>query len=146
VQLNGVVQDTGRPRSDLRDLNTAIATLKAHEKSLGLAVDNLATAGRYVANATGGGPWVNLYAQGWLASGQRGLRKGHPVLTTATESSARLDHPGPARRDHHCVRSVRRRPRTVSAYFDDTAGLFVGNEVGVLGVPVGQVTDDRGRG
>ncbi|GGO91212.1 ABC transporter substrate-binding protein [Nocardioides phosphati] len=31
--------------------------------------------------------------------------------------------------------------RTVTAYFDDTAGLFVGNQVGVLGVPVGQVTD-----
>ena len=31
--------------------------------------------------------------------------------------------------------------RTITAYFDDTAGLFVGNQVGVLGVPVGQVTD-----
>jgi virulence factor Mce-like protein len=30
--------------------------------------------------------------------------------------------------------------RTVSAYFEDTAGLFVGNQVGVLGVPVGTVT------
>jgi virulence factor Mce-like protein len=30
--------------------------------------------------------------------------------------------------------------RTVSAYFEDTAGLFVGNEVGVLGIPIGDVT------
>lgn len=30
--------------------------------------------------------------------------------------------------------------QTVTAYFDDTAGLFVGNEVGVLGVAVGEVT------
>lgn len=29
----------------------------------------------------------------------------------------------------------------VSAYFPETAGLFVGNDVGVLGVPVGKITD-----
>lgn len=65
TQLNGIVQDN---RADLgpvlRDLNVAINLLKAHEKSLGQGVDNLAVVGRYVANATGGGPWVNLYAKG----------------------------------------------------------------------------------
>jgi phospholipid/cholesterol/gamma-HCH transport system substrate-binding protein len=30
---------------------------------------------------------------------------------------------------------------TVTAYFADSAGLFEGNDVGVLGVPVGKVTD-----
>ena len=40
---------------------------------------------------------------------------------------------------------------TVTAYFGDSAGLFVGNDVGVLGVPVGKITDiepegDRGQG
>ncbi len=30
---------------------------------------------------------------------------------------------------------------TVTAYFSDSAGLFVGNDVGILGVPVGKVTD-----
>lgn len=30
---------------------------------------------------------------------------------------------------------------TVTAYFPDSAGLFVGNDVGVLGVPVGTITD-----
>ena len=30
---------------------------------------------------------------------------------------------------------------TVTAYFSDSAGLFVGNDVGVLGVPVGEVTE-----
>jgi len=30
---------------------------------------------------------------------------------------------------------------TVTAYFSDSAGLFVGNDVGVLGVPVGEITD-----
>lgn len=30
--------------------------------------------------------------------------------------------------------------RTITAYFPDSAGLFVGNDVGVLGVPVGKVT------
>lgn len=29
---------------------------------------------------------------------------------------------------------------TISAYFSDASGLFVGNDVGVLGVPVGKVT------
>ena len=28
----------------------------------------------------------------------------------------------------------------VTAYFSDAAGLFVGNDVGVLGVPIGEVT------
>jgi phospholipid/cholesterol/gamma-HCH transport system substrate-binding protein len=67
TQLNGAVNDI---RADmgptLRDLNTAIVTLKAHEKSLGRSVDALATAGRYLANATGGGQWANLYANGSL--------------------------------------------------------------------------------
>lgn len=65
TQLNGVIKDN---RADLgpilRDLNLVIETLTKHEKSLGLAVDNLAVAGRYVANATGGGPFVNLYSKG----------------------------------------------------------------------------------
>ena len=30
---------------------------------------------------------------------------------------------------------------TVTAYLGDSAGLFVGNDVGVLGVPIGKVTD-----
>ncbi|WP_232680230.1 MCE family protein [Nocardioides sp. R-C-SC26] len=30
--------------------------------------------------------------------------------------------------------------RTVTVYFSDSAGLFVGNDVGVLGVPIGAVT------
>ncbi|HWM75126.1 MAG TPA: MCE family protein [Nocardioides sp.] len=30
---------------------------------------------------------------------------------------------------------------TVTAYFGDSAGLFVGNDVGVLGVPVGRIKD-----
>lgn len=36
--------------------------------------------------------------------------------------------------------------RTVTAYFEDTAGLFVGNEVGVLGVAVGTITDIEPQG
>ena len=30
---------------------------------------------------------------------------------------------------------------TVTAYFPDSAGLFVGNDVGILGVPVGEITE-----
>lgn len=36
--------------------------------------------------------------------------------------------------------------RTVNAYFEDTAGLFVGNEVGVLGIPIGEVIDIEPQG
>lgn len=65
TQLNGIVQDN---RADLgpvlKNLNIVIATLKQNEKVVGDAVDNLAIAGRYISNATGGGPFVNLYAKG----------------------------------------------------------------------------------
>lgn len=65
TQLNGIVQDN---RADLgpvlKNLNVVIATLKKNDKVVGKAVDNLAIAGRYIANATGGGPFVNLYAKG----------------------------------------------------------------------------------
>jgi phospholipid/cholesterol/gamma-HCH transport system substrate-binding protein len=65
TQLNGVLTDTKADLGPtLRDLNTAIALLKSHEKSLGLAVDNLATAAKYVANASGSGPWINLHSVG----------------------------------------------------------------------------------
>lgn len=37
-------------------------------------------------------------------------------------------------------------PLTVTALLDDTAGLFVGNDVGVLGVKVGQITAIEPRG
>jgi len=41
-----------------------------------------------------------------------------------------------------CVPDAVRGDRiTVTAYFSDSAGLFVGNDVGVLGVPVGEITD-----
>lgn len=33
-----------------------------------------------------------------------------------------------------------RQTATVTAYFPDSAGLFVGNDVGVLGVPIGKIT------
>lgn len=33
--------------------------------------------------------------------------------------------------------------RTITAYFPDSAGLFVGNDVGILGVPVGKVARIR---
>lgn len=39
-----------------------------------------------------------------------------------------------------CTGAVPQRGMTVTAYLTDAAGLFVGNDVGVLGVPVGKVT------
>lgn len=65
TQLNGIVQEN---RADLgpilKNLNIVIATLKQNEKLVGQVVDDLAITGRYVANAAGGGPFVNLYAKG----------------------------------------------------------------------------------
>jgi phospholipid/cholesterol/gamma-HCH transport system substrate-binding protein len=36
---------------------------------------------------------------------------------------------------------VGQKTMTIKAYLQDSAGLFVGNDVGILGVPVGKVTD-----
>jgi phospholipid/cholesterol/gamma-HCH transport system substrate-binding protein len=67
TQLTGVLKDTKADIGPtLRDLNTAIAMLKAHEKALGLGVDNLATAAKYVANAAGAGPWISLHSIGGI--------------------------------------------------------------------------------
>lgn len=40
-----------------------------------------------------------------------------------------------------CVPGVGADKITVTAYFTDSAGLFAGNDVGVLGVPVGTITE-----
>lgn len=69
------------------------------------------------------------------------MRKGNPVLTTRKRMVGAL-----AALTLTAGSTVACFPfdgggRTVTAYFDDAAGLFVGNEVGVLGVPVGEVTD-----
>lgn len=67
VNLNAIVSDIKADAGPLLDdLNTVIDELQQHEKSLGLAVDNLAIASRYVMNAAGGGPYVNLYGTGLL--------------------------------------------------------------------------------
>lgn len=36
--------------------------------------------------------------------------------------------------------------RRITAVFEETAGLYVGNDVGVMGVPVGEITDIEPRG
>lgn len=40
-----------------------------------------------------------------------------------------------------CVPGAGQGSMTVTAYFPDSAGLFEGNDVGILGVPVGTITD-----
>lgn len=40
-----------------------------------------------------------------------------------------------------CVPGTGGDTKTITVYFDDTAGLFVGNDVGILGVTIGEITD-----
>ena len=63
--LGGIVNDT---KADLgpafRKLNQVLATLRQQDKVLKNLLDNVAPAVRYVANATGNGPWGDLFVNG----------------------------------------------------------------------------------
>lgn len=63
TNLNGVIDDT---RADtgpaLHSLNLALATLRSQDKTLRHVLDTMAPAVRYLANATGMGPYGYLYA------------------------------------------------------------------------------------
>lgn len=63
--LGGIISDT---KADLdpafRQINQVLATLRAQDKVLKELLDDLAPAVRYVANATGNGPWGDLYVPG----------------------------------------------------------------------------------
>jgi len=63
--LGGIIADT---KADLdpafRQLNRVLTTLRAQDKTLKTLLDDLAPAVRYVANATGNGPWGDLYVPG----------------------------------------------------------------------------------
>ncbi len=60
--LGGIISDT---KADLapavRQLNRVLGTLRAQDKVLKGLLEDLAPAVRYVANATGNGPWGDLY-------------------------------------------------------------------------------------
>lgn len=60
--LTAVVSET---QADLRpalvDLNLALDALNAQDKALERVLELMAPAARYVANATGSGPWIDLY-------------------------------------------------------------------------------------
>ena len=45
----------------LRDLERVQSVLRAHEADLRTVLHNLAVGSRYIANATGNGPWIELY-------------------------------------------------------------------------------------
>lgn len=63
--LTAIITET---RSDLKpalgDLDLALDSLKAQDKSLQHVLEVMAPAARYVANATGSGPYIDLYVQG----------------------------------------------------------------------------------
>lgn len=60
--LNAVVKSTeGKLNPALRNLNTVIATLNGQSKQITHVLDVMAPALRYLANATGSGPFVPLY-------------------------------------------------------------------------------------
>ncbi|WP_183407130.1 MCE family protein [Nocardioides marmorisolisilvae] len=63
--LAGIIDDT---QADLgpafRKLNQVLSTLRSQDKVLKDLLDNVAPAVRYVANATGNGPWGDLFVNG----------------------------------------------------------------------------------
>ena len=61
--LEAIVSSTkGKLQPALRDLNDVIAFLNSQDESLQHVLDVMAPAVRYVANASGNGPWVDLFA------------------------------------------------------------------------------------
>lgn len=64
-QLQGLVKDTEADIGPtLRDLDTVVAVLQKHDKSLKAGIRNLAPAARYFANAGGTGGWLDQYTHG----------------------------------------------------------------------------------
>jgi phospholipid/cholesterol/gamma-HCH transport system substrate-binding protein len=60
--LTAIVEQTQEDlRPALRDVNRALAALNKEDKALKRVLDVMAPAVRYVANATGNGPYVDLY-------------------------------------------------------------------------------------
>ncbi len=61
--LESIVESTkGKLQPALRDLNDVIAFLNQQDEQLQHVLDVMAPAARYVANAAGNGPWVDLFA------------------------------------------------------------------------------------
>lgn len=62
ASINGIMDDNEDAlRPILRDLDTVVGVLVSRDKDLRAALHNLAVTARYFANATGDGPFVNLY-------------------------------------------------------------------------------------
>jgi phospholipid/cholesterol/gamma-HCH transport system substrate-binding protein len=60
--INGILDDNGdKLRPMLKDLDAVTTVLNARDDQLRTALHNLAVTSRYLANATGDGPFVNLY-------------------------------------------------------------------------------------
>ena len=61
--LEAIVESTkSKLQPALRDLNDVIAFLNQQDDQLQHVLDVMAPAARYVANAAGNGPWVDLFA------------------------------------------------------------------------------------
>lgn len=62
ASINGIMDDNEADlKPMLRDLNTVVGVLTAKDDDLKAALHNLAVTSRYFANATGDGPFINLY-------------------------------------------------------------------------------------
>ena len=62
ASIDGILADNAdKLRPMLRDLDAVTKVLNARDDDLARATHNLAVASRYFANATGDGPFINLY-------------------------------------------------------------------------------------
>lgn len=60
--VSAVVRENRRTLTPLlTNLNTVLTVLRQRDKALAAAVHKVAVSGRYLANASGNGPWVELY-------------------------------------------------------------------------------------
>lgn len=67
TEVNGFMDDVKDDVGPLlKDLDSVLGTLKKHDKSLQETIRSFKLSARYFANATGSGPWANLYAPGLL--------------------------------------------------------------------------------
>ena len=73
--LRAIVESTqGKLAPGLRDLNDVIRFLNQQDDQLQHVLDVMAPAVRYVANASGNGPWVDLFTQSALPADDVGCR------------------------------------------------------------------------
>ncbi len=137
----------------MANLNTITQGLEKNRNNLRKLLEILPVTARLTNNVIGDGPYVNGYLPGGASSPPTtgcawpGWWTDAEPAETASFDAPRVRlparHPGGAVGmfdDPGKLEGRIRQAIEVTAYFDNVAGLYVSNDVAVLGMPVGQVT------